>query len=603
MITLAQIEIQPFSPVENTKKMIQYIDKAKKSWSDCIVFPEMSIPWYLLWDEWENDCFVAECMAMNDEIVKASKGITVIWWNVLVDWEKKWEDGRKRKYNAVFVAANGKYISNDVFHGYTIKTLMPKYREFDDERYFFSMNKLAIEEKKDIKKYFSPFTLSIDGKKTKVWIIICEDMRDDDYSTHPIDILQKKWAELIINVSASPFGIGKQNKRDRLLSEKSKRVGIIYVNHTGIQNNGKNIFVFDGASTYFVKWEKQFQCPSFVEWLYPISYTKMNHQEDIALIYNALISTLQKFFDFFGKKKVVIWLSGGMDSSISAALCTIALGPKRVIAVNMPSRYNSSTTKNIAHRLAKNLWIEYLIFPIQESVDQTVKQFESILWIKIQWLVLENIQARDRWSRLLAWISASLGALFTNNGNKTEIAQGYATLYGDVNGSICPLGDLYKTQVFELAKYINTIHHNMLPEELFTLKPSAELSEQQNVDEGKWDPFVFEYHDKLLYQLIELRKDPEEILSLFAEGKLEWQMGLQHSIIGHYFATANDFIQDLERIYKNFKGSVFKRIQCPPTISISKRAFWYDFRESQGQVWFTKGYEKLKSKLLKKCKK
>lgn len=157
---------------------------------------------------------------------------------------------------------------------------------------------------------------------------------------------------------------------------------------------------------------------------------------------------------------------------------------------------------------------------------------------------------------------------------------------------------IYKTQVFELAKYINTIHHNMLPEELFTLKPSAELSEKQNVDEGKWDPFVFEYHDKLLYQLIELRKDPEEILSLFIQDKLEWQMGLQYAIIGHYFVTKNDFIQDLERIYKNFKGSVFKRIQCPPTISISKRAFWYDFRESQGQVWFTQGYESLKSKIL-----
>lgn len=285
--------------------------------------------------------------------------------------------------------------------------------------------------------------MSINGKKKKVWIVICEDMWDDDYATHPIDILQKKWAELIINISASPFGIGKQNKRDRLLTQKSKDIDILYVNHTGIQNNGKNIFVFDWASTYFITWKKQFQCPSFVEGLYPISYNKMNHQEDIELIYTALISALQKFFDFFGKKKVVIWLSGWVDSAIVAALCTIALGSERVIAINMPSRFNSSTTKNIAQKLAKNLWIKYLIFPIQESVDQTVKQFESILWIKIQWLVLENIQARDRWSRLLAWISASLGALFTNNGNKTEIAQGYATLYGDVNGSICPLGDIY----------------------------------------------------------------------------------------------------------------------------------------------------------------
>ena len=137
MITLAQIEVQPFAPVANTKKMIQYIRKAKKSWSDCIVFPEMSIPGYLLWDEWENDCFVHECVSMNDEIVKASKGITVIWWNVLVDKTKKWEDGRTRKYNAVFVAADGKYLSNTIFDGHIIKTLMPKYREFDDERYFF----------------------------------------------------------------------------------------------------------------------------------------------------------------------------------------------------------------------------------------------------------------------------------------------------------------------------------------------------------------------------------------------------------------------------------------------------------------------------------
>ena len=156
--------------------------------------------------------------------------------------------------------------------------------------------------------------------------------------------------------------------------------------------------------------------------------------------------------------------------------------------------------------------MDYRIVPIQESVDYTRAQIEGVFQVSTEGLIAENIQARDRGSRVLAGVAASLGAVFTNNGNKTEVAQGYATLYGDVNGSIAPIADLYKSQVFELARYLSEKYQFPTLSRICDIPPSAELSRDQAVDEGKGDPFIFEYHDKLLFQIIEMRRDPADIL-------------------------------------------------------------------------------------------
>lgn len=186
-----------------------------------------------------------------------------------------------------------------------------------------------------------------------------------------------------------------------------------------------------------------------------------------------------------GKKKLVIGLSGGLDSAVVATLAAISLGKENVIAVNMPSRFNSETTKGLAAELAANLGIRHLSVPIEANVGATKAQMENVLGMPLEGLNLENAQARDRGGRILPAIASMLDAVFTNNGNKTETALGYATLYGDVNGAFAPIADLYKTQVFELARYLNARYGNPIPQGIVDLPPSAELSDAQNVDEGK----------------------------------------------------------------------------------------------------------------------
>jgi NAD+ synthase (glutamine-hydrolysing) len=268
-----------------------------------------------------------------------------------------------------------------------------------------------------------------------------------------------------------------------------------------------------------------------------------------------------------------------------------------VIAINMPSKFNSDTTKDLAKESATNLWIEYKVFPIQESVDLKKKQIQDISGIGVTNFNFENIQARERW-QILADYAAHTWWVFTNNGNKTEVALGYATLYWDVAWSFCPIGDLYKTQVYALAKYINKKYgKEMIPEGIINIIPSAELSDNQNVDEWKWDPFNYEYTDKLLFKLVEKRYEPEDILKKYVDGTIKIDLGLENDI-EEYFETPKAFIENLEDIFKRLEINFFKRVQSPPIFTISRKSFWFDFREAQNGVYYTRGYKKLKEKIL-----
>lgn len=370
--------------------------------------------------------------------------------------------------------------------------------------------------------------------------------------------------------------------------------------------------MFDGASTVFRDGKKTYQAPSFENGVFailPFDEGKTNEEgriseakpetEKIAL---ALVTGLRDFMKNIGQKKIVIGLSGGIDSAVVAMLAVLAVGRENVVAINMPSEFNSETTKGLAKRLADELDIRYEIMPIQTSVEYTRGQIEKTLGISTEGLILENIQARDRGSRVLAGVAATLGAVFTNNGNKTEVSQGYATLYGDVNGSVAPIADLYKTQVFELARYLSARHGIPTLMDICDIPPSAELSADQSVDEGKGDPFTFEYHDKLIYQFVEGRQDPADILAACLAGNLERKLGIPKPAIGPdgYFPTVEAWITDVERIWKNYKISFFKRVQAPPILTVSRRAFGYDLEESQNGVYFTREYARIKTELLAK---
>lgn len=625
-IAMAQIEIIPGRPDINTKKIISMIETAKKQAVDVIIFPEMAVPGYLLGDTWEETAFIRDCESYGKDIIAASNGIVVMYGNVAMDWQKKNNDGRVRKYNAFFTAQNGKLIQPDNMpYPFTIKTLMPNYREFDDTRHFFSMQKLARELGTTPEQLISPVTLKIRDKHYSVGCLLCEDGWSDNYEVEPLSMLSRhSRVDFFVNISASPYTLGKNNKRNRVFGAQAKEAAspLFYVNAIGLQNNGKTIYTFDGASTlYNSNGEVIKTCTEYKEELAIVNLGEINALKaviaddalPIAHIYRALHYGIRRFLENIHMKKVVIGISGGIDSAVAAALYADVIGKENIYLVNMPSVFNSATTKGLSQKLAQNIGCNYMIMPIQESVEHTIKQIETIPVVnlttqttsnlKVSSFVAENIQARDRSARVLAGVAAAIGAGFTCNANKAETTVGYSTLYGDQSGFLAALADLWKFQVYELAHYLNNVVYKreVIPQGIIDIVPSAELSNDQNVDEGKGDPLKYPYHDYLFRAFVERweKAAPEDILAWYKSNTLEQEIGCQTGIIKKYFPTAKAFIADLERWWNLFTGmAVAKRIQAPPILAVSRRAYGFDHREAQNGSYYTKKYYELKKELL-----
>lgn len=629
-IALSQFEIIPSMPTNNAARIINYIEEAKNNKADMIIFPELAISGYLIGDMWESESFIRECEELGEEIIKASKDIFVIFGNVAIDRNKKNFDGRVRKYNALFLAKDGKLIKNPyskIPYPFIIKTLLPNYKEFEDTRHFFSLKDLifenALEDNFDLKEYFNPVEININGEKINLGLTICEDAWSSNYNLSPMDILNEK-IDLFINISSSPYTLIKDAKRHKMYSDISKKYNkpLIYVNNVGIQNNGKTVYTFDGGSSaYDNNGNIILNSARYEESLYYIETDlikkefpkaiKINEENEYKLIYDTIIYGIRKFMKSIGINKVVIGVSGGIDSALSSAVYVNAIGKDNVLLVNMPSRFNSNTTKNLAKTLAENLGCAYMVVPIQESVDFTIKQIETCKiikdgeesFLKVSSFISENIQARDRSARILSGLAASFGGVFTCNANKTETMVGYSTLYGDGAGFFAALADLWKYQIYELAKYINKniFKKEIIPEGSINIIPSAELSNAQAVDEGKGDPIKYDYHDYLFKTLMESwnRILPEDILQMYIDETLEEKIGCEKGIIKKYFKNDLEFIEDLEKWWRQYMGmAVSKRIQAPPILAISRRAFGFGDRESQNRVYYTSKYLYLKNKLL-----
>lgn len=554
-IAVGLMEVLPKDITANVEQILKIIEVAKQNDADMLILPDSCITGKFLGEAWKENSFINDYKKAKEKIVSASDKLFIISSN----YEKVFDDVLKKDL----------FIVNYIGH-----------------------------------------------QNIKVGFI------NSDYKT------TNENAEIFVFLEDAPFNVELLKERKKKLSEiaNNKKKIVFYVNKISAENEGKNIFAFTGENYIFTQGGEaeftQISDDNFVAFFdtdAPVKI-KTNVSSEINQIYNALILSVKKFLDTIGIKRVVIGLSGGIDSAVAAALYAKILPPKDILAVNLPSKFNSDTTKNLAKKLAENLGVNYAVFPIEESVDSTVKEImdtpvkslksDNCFNLKLTSFDTENIQARDRGSRILAALASAFShsengeykiAGFTCNANKTETAAGYATMYGDCAGFLAALGDLWKFQIYELARFLNAevYKSEVIPEGIINITPSAELSENQNVDEGKGDPLYYPYHDFLLRAFVEKapKITPEDILIWYKENTLEKHIGCQDGIVKKYFKTNNEFIKDLEYWYDRLNGiAVAKRIQSPPLVALSSKPFG-SFNETQSKPFYGSKYFELKKEL------
>lgn len=391
-------------------------------------------------------------------------------------------------------------------------------------------------------------------------------------------------------------------EKTRLKKLQESKSPSLYVNHVGMQNNGKNVFVYDGGS--FLSLDDQIY-PLFENFKPASTVLTPNDSiptvENNETVYHALIALLRYYDEeiFPFKPNWIVGVSGGLDSSVSIALIARALGKDRALGVTMPSRYNKQLTQDNANLLANNLDVELLNIPIEDLASETVKSLEKSNMDGSKGLAYENIQARLR-GHILMSISSLRNGVIMNNGNKLEVAFGYATMYGDSIGALSLLGDLNKLEVSNLGKLLNedfgkeVVPKNLLAEVyedniVWDFAPSAELAEDQ-VDPMKWG-----YHDYLIEYL--MSHSVEEILELYESDEIyETHFGKYLEMYG--LDDPKLFIEDLDWIVKQFYGSIYKRIQMPPVAVMSQCAFGTGYVESQYSYSKSREYTKLRNKIL-----
>jgi NAD+ synthase (glutamine-hydrolysing) len=526
-IALCQINTTVGDLSGNAKKIIEYTSRAKRFGCDLAVFPELAVTGYPLRDMVDNSEFVQKSQETLSYIAeKIPSDIAIIVGCVFG------LDG-KRPYNAAY------FISNNLVEFAQFKSLLPNYDVFDEQRNYSSGENTP----KDI----------VDFKGVKLGISICEDAWANDmpnlYSVDPIEELVGKGAEMIINISASPFCDGKWDKRRKLMSDiaTTHKVPVVYVNSVG----GNDSLVFDGGSFVTDKGgnirslASEFsECIAF----YDTDKTEVIEVNDavdsIGKVKNALVLGIRDYVRKCGFERVVIGLSGGIDSAVVASLAVEALGKENVTGILMPSGYSSSHSVTDAVELANNLGIGYVI----HEIGTVLEAYKKVLGDMVKGLAEENLQARTRGNYLLGYSNSRPKTMVLSTSNRSESAVGYFTIYGDAVGGIAPIGDLLKTQVYGLANYINSEHKSpVIPFNTIHKEPSAELAPNQ-IDLNSLPPY--NVLDEILVLYIEERLSAKEISD----------------------RSGND-IELVEKIIKMVERNEFKRQQVPMNIKVSKMNF------------------------------
>lgn len=530
-IALAQINYHIGNFDQNLNKIYEAIDQAKEQSADLVVFAELAISGYPPRDFLEFDDYIEKCWSAIESIAKKTENLAVI---VGTPSRNKSIKG-KRLYNSAVFIQDKKIVS--IHH----KGLLPTYDIFDEYRYFEPATEFNI----------------INYKGRKIALSICEDLWNVEdnplYTVNPMDELMKYNPDVMINIAASPFHYSQSiERKETLLKNVNKyKLPLVYVNHVGAQTE----LLFDGGSlVYNAKGDLVLENKYFEEDLKVIDLEDVlafksekivsEPKSKIELIYEGLVMGVRNYFQKLGFEKAILGLSGGIDSAVTAAIAADALGAENVTGILLPSKFSSDHSVADAKQLAINLGCEHDLIPIEElfrSVEKSLSsQFKDLPFD----LAEENIQARIRGVILMA-LSNKFGSILLNTSNKSESAVGYGTLYGDMNGGISVLGDVYKTEVFELARFMNR-NKEIIPENTITKPPSAELRPDQKDSDSLPD---YEVLDQILFQYIELRKGPADLK----------KMGFDEVLV--------------DRVLKMVNTTEYKRYQTPPILRVSPKAF------------------------------
>ncbi len=534
-ISIAQLDYHTGNFEYNTHKIISQIEAAKLEQVDLIVFSELCVCGYPPRDFLEFADFVEQCKTSVEIIAQSCKGIAAIVGAPSVNPVVAGKD----LYNSAWFLADEKVVA--LRH----KTLLPNYDIFDEYRYFEPNNTFDIVEYKGI----------------KIALTVCEDLWNINdnpmYTINPMDELMKQHPDVMINIAASPFNknqaeIRKQVMVDNVLKYK---IPLFYVNHYGAQTQ----LIFDGGSmvlnhdatvidtlTFFEEQRKTYTLNLTNNKAQITSTETMNviQMMPIERIYKALVLGIREYFSKQEFTKAVLGLSGGIDSALVLVLAAEALGAENVKAVLLPSQYSSQHSIDDAVALANNLGVGYDIINIEQTylaLEKTLDPFFAGLPFNI---AEENMQSRSRGVILMA-LSNKFGYILLNTSNKSELAVGYGTLYGDMCGGLSVIGDLYKTEVYELCNFINR-KQEIIPLNTITKAPSAELRPGQKDSDSLPE---YEILDAILGLYIEMRKSPKEIIAL----------GFDEALVN--------------RVLRMVNNNEWKRIQAPPVLRVSSKSF------------------------------
>ncbi len=526
----------------NKKKIIDGYKKGVHDEADIVIFPELSLVGYPPLDLVEKEEFRRAVKNASEEIAKITGTTGLIFGSITEDEDNVGTD----IHNSALLCYNGKiqFIQH--------KSLIPNYDVFDEMRYFEPAKSVEIHE----------------FRGEKLGISVCEDIWNDAdywykrrYSKDPVKIQIDKGATLLINISASPYSYGKREDRKKMLSvlTKDDKVPLAYVCCSGAQTD----LIFDGASMCFdskgnlVCLGETFKEDYFI-FETSLDYSPITKAEDSfeEEVLNALIFGLKEYCGKQGFNKVVIGLSGGIDSALVAYIAVKALGKKNVHVVLMPSKYSSKGSVKDAEKLASNLGISSDNVSIQPVVNSAIRKLSKSFNNKVKGITEENIQARIRGIYLMAY-SNNHGNLVLATGNKSEMAVGYCTLYGDMAGALAVIADVYKTDVYRISNYINK-DKEIIPDEIIKKAPSAELRLNQK-DEDSLPPYVL--LDKILKMYLEENREEKEITKEIGDEEI------------------------VKKILKMVDLNEFKRKQAAPALRVSSKAFGYGRRYPIVQGW------------------